>query len=127
MYVIDNKFKIGEECYTVYKKPIDYECPICKGDGKFLYNGYETFCKNCNGTGKLHNNKQTVLETCKVKIRRLVVSIWNNKITYKYKIDCIDNYSINVRNRNEATLFKTLKEAEEYCKAVNTKQIAAEF
>ena len=41
MYTIDNKFEIGEECYSVYRKPIHYKCPICEGTGRFLHNGYE--------------------------------------------------------------------------------------
>lgn len=32
MFIIDNKFKIGEECYTVYRKPIHHKCSICEGN-----------------------------------------------------------------------------------------------
>ena len=62
MYTIDNKFEIGEECYSVYRKPTHYKCPICEGNGKFLHNGYEVWCKNCHGSGKLHNPRQYVMD-----------------------------------------------------------------
>lgn len=128
MYTVNNKFEIGEECYSVYRKPIHYECPICKGEGKFLYNGYDIWCKNCNGTGKLHNPKQSVLAVCKVKVRRIVASIWKEQTTLKYKVDGIEDYQfVNVRNRSENNLFKTEEEAEKYCVDVNTKQTTSEF
>ena len=45
MYTVENKFEIGEECYSVYRKPTHYKCPICEGNGKFPYKGYEIWCK----------------------------------------------------------------------------------
>ena len=126
MYTVNNKFEIGEECYSVYRKPTHYECPICKGNGKFLYNGYDIWCRNCNGTGKLHNPKQYVLDVCKVRVRRLIASIWKDQINVKYKVDGIDEF-VNIKNRGENNLFKTHEEAEQYCVEVNTKQVAPEF
>lgn len=127
MHTVNNKFEIGEECYTVYRKPIHYKCPICDGKGKFMYNGYEIWCKNCNGSGKLHNPKQSVLAVCKVRVRRLIASIWNDNITIKYKVDVVDNHLINVKNRGEDNLFKTIEEAEKYCVDVNTKELTSQF
>lgn len=128
MYTVNNKFEIGEECYSVYRKPTHYKCPICKGEGKFLYNGYDIWCKNCNGTGKLHNPKQSVLATCKVRIRRIIASIWTEQTTIKYKVNVIgDAPYTKVNNRGENNLFKTIEEAEKYCVDVNTKQVTSEF
>ena len=79
MYSVENKFEIGEECYSVYRKPTHYKCPICEGNGKFTYKGYEIWCKNCSGSGKLHNPKQSVMAVCKVKVRRLIASITTAK------------------------------------------------
>ena len=56
MHTVNNKFDIGEECYSVYRKPTHYKCPICEGNGKFPYKGYEIWCKNCNGSGKVTND-----------------------------------------------------------------------
>lgn len=128
MYEVNNKFEIGEECYSVYRKPTHYECPICKGEGKFLYNGYDIWCKNCNGTGKLHNPKQSVLAVCKVRVRRIIASIWQEQITIKYKVNVIDDTPYaKVNNRSENNLFKTEEEAEKYCIEANTKHISSEF
>ena len=113
MYTVENKFEIGEECYSVYRKPTHYKCPICEGNGKFPYKGYEIWCKNCSGSGKLHNPKQSVMAVCKVKVRRLIASIWQDQITIKYKVDGVDEFKlVNVRNRGENNLFKTKEEAE---------------
>ena len=128
MYTVENKFEIGEECYSVYRKPTHYKCPICEGNGKFPYKKYEIWCKNCSGSGKLHNPKQSVMAVCKVKVRRLIVSIWQDQITIKYKVDGVDEFKlVNVRNRGENNLFKTKEEAEKYCVEVNTKEISGEF
>lgn len=127
MITVSNKFEIGEECYTVYRKPIHYKCPICEGNGKFQYNGYDIWCRNCNGTGKLHNAKQFVLDVCKVRVRRIFASIWNDQTTIKYRVDLLSDISCKVNNRSENNLFKTKEEAEKYCVAVNTKEITPEF
>ena len=128
MHTVDNKFEIGEECYSVYRKPTHYECPICKGEGQFIYNGYNIRCNNCCGTGKLHNPKQSVLTVCKVKVRRIVASIWSEQTSVKYKVDGIEEFKlVKVNSRNETNLFKTIEEAEKYCVEVNTKQIKPEF
>lgn len=106
MLEVNNKFEIGEEVYTGIRVPVKYKCPICDGEGKFLHNGYEVRCNNCCGSGKLHNTHQFLLEPVKVRIQRIIASIWNEQISIKYKVDCTE---ANVRNRSETTLFKTFK------------------
>ena len=127
MYMVMNKFDIGEVCYSVYRKPTHYKCPVCEGKGKFLHNGYEIWCKNCSGSGKQHNPNQYIMDICKVKVRRIIASLWNDHVTVKYKVDPVDTFSIKINNRGEANLFKTAEEAEAYCEAVNTKQVTPEF
>lgn len=127
MYTVNNKFEIGEECFTIYRKPIHYECPICKGNGKFLYNGYNIWCENCNGSGKLHNPKQSVLDVCKVKIRKIVASIGTNETSIRYKVNVVGDLYLKANSRSENNLFKSAEEAEKYCVQANTKQIKAEF
>lgn len=126
MHTINNKFEIGEECYSVYRKPVSYQCPICGGNGKFQYNGYEIQCKNCCGSGKLHSPKQFVMDVCKVKVRRIIASIWNEQITITYKLN-VDDCFIKVNKRSEACVFKTKEEAEKYCVDVNTRQVVSQF
>ena len=125
MKIIDNKFEIGQECYTYTRENIEIICPICKGTNKILYNGYEIPCKQCNTTGKIVG-KQTVVAPHKVRIRRIVASIWNDVVTIKYKVDSVGEY-INVRNRGESSLFKTLEECEQKCKEINQGECNAVF
>ena len=89
MYTIDNKFEIGEECYTVCREKTTYKCPFCEGKGKKEYNGYEIICSNCNGSGKLNNPKETVLDVCKVKVKRIIASIWNDNITISEVLEIV--------------------------------------
>lgn len=121
MLSINNKFEIGEECYTTGRKPIHYKCPICEGNGRFKHNGYDILCKNCNGSGKLHNPRQFVMEVCKVRVRRVMASIGSNESVISYKIDFIDSSDIYVKSkkRGEDYLFKTQEEAQKYCDASN--------
>ena len=68
------------------------------------------------------------MAVCKVKVRRLIASIWKDQITIKYKVDGVDEFKlVNVRNRGENNLFKIKEEAEKYCVDVNTKEVSGEF
>lgn len=125
MKTIDNKFEIGEECYTYARENVEIVCPVCNGTKKILYNGYEIPCKQCNTTGKIVE-KQTVVAPHKVRIRRIVTSIWNDVVTIKYKVDSVGEY-INVRNRGESSLFKSLEECEQKCKEINQGECNAVF
>lgn len=125
MRQIDNKFEIGEECYTYVRENMEVVCPVCKGIKKILFNGYEIPCKQCNATGKIAY-KQTVVVPHKVRIRRIVASIWNDVTRIKYKVDSVQG-CINVRNRGESSLFKTLEECEQKCKEINQGDSSAAF
>lgn len=131
MYTINNKFEIGEECFSAYRKPVHYKCPVCEGEGHFMHNGYEVHCKNCNGSGKLHNANQFVMDICRVRVRRIIASVFGGAVTIKYKVDVVPwsefDAWVRVNNRSEGTLFKSLEEAREYCERVNTGRMAGEF
>lgn len=125
MKTIDNKFEIGEEYWTYARENIEIVFPICKGGGKILYSEYEIPCKQCNTTGKIVG-KQTVVAPHKVRIKRIVASIWDDVTIIKYKVDSVGEY-INVRNRGESSLFKTLEECEQKCKEINQGESNAAF
>ena len=125
MKTIDNKLEIGEECYTYARENIEIICPVCKGAKRIFYNNYEIPCKQCNALGKIIG-KQTVVAPRKVRIRRIVASIWNDVVTIKYKVDSVGEY-INIRNRGESSLFKTLEECEQKCKEINQGECNAVF
>ena len=122
MKTIDNKFEIGEECYTYARENVEIICPICKGTKKILYNGYEIPCKQCNMSGKIVG-KQTVVAPHKVRIKRIIAGIWDDVITIKYKVDSVDDY----KNIGESSLFKTLEECEQKCKEINQGESSAAF
>lgn len=125
MKYIDNRFEIGEECWTYRRKNVNVECPVCKGTKKIMYNGYEIPCKQCYQTGMIDAGF-SVVEPCKVKIGRINVSIWETHTTIKYKVHPFD-CSINVRNRNEESLFKTQEDVENVCQKINQGNLAANF
>ena len=122
MKTIDNKFEIGEECYTYARENVEIICPICKGTKKILYNGYEIPCKQCNMSGKIVG-KQTVVAPHKVRIKRIIASIWDDVITIKYKVDSVYDY----KNIGESSLFKTFEECEQKCKEINQGESSAAF
>lgn len=43
MYTIDNKFELGEKCWSVYREKIKYECPICEMKKKNCLQGLLNF------------------------------------------------------------------------------------
>lgn len=111
---LKNKFEIGQEVYTVIRKPIQYDCPVCSGTGKFTHNGYDVKCPHCFGTGKLSDVK-TLWNVVDGKvtignIRANIHSIESQSI--KYKVYSNTEY---IKSRPESQLFETLEDAEKFC------------
>ena len=123
MITVDNKFEVGEKAYTGYRVPITYKCPICEGDGKFEHNGYEVQCKKCNGLGKLPDAHNMLLAPAEVTVSSVKMSYGGEHTIIKYKL----RSNKNISNRSESMMFKTIDEAENYCKCVNTKEIVPEY
>ena len=128
MYTIDNKFELGEKCWSVYREKIKYECPICERRKRIVYKGYLTQCPACNGKGFIKSSSSALIQ-CKVKIKRVIASIGENEVDIRYNVDPIgkNQFNINIKHRNESMLFKTEKEAINYCIDVNRKDISSEF
>lgn len=128
MYTIDNKFELGEKCWSVYREKIKYECPICEMKKRIVYKGYLTSCPACDGKGFEESSKCTMTH-CKVKIKRVIASIGENEVDIRYNVEPIgkNRFNINVKHCNESMLFKTEEEAESFCIAVNKKEISSEF
>lgn len=114
MFLVENKFDIGEECYTTYRKAVHHTCPICNGQGCFQHNGFNIKCSNCNGTGKIHRNKEYEAAICKVKIRRIKVSRYAGKNSITYKLEMLDPCIKNISSRSEENLYKTFEDAMKY-------------
>lgn len=128
MYTIDNKFELGEECWSVYREKISYRCPVCDRKERIVYKGYLILCPACNGKGFIKSSNCALIE-CKVKIKRVIVSIGENEVDIRYNVDPIgkNQFNINIKHRNESMLFKTEKEAIDYCIDVNRKDISSEI
>lgn len=128
MHTIDNKFELGEECWSVYREKIVYQCPICNGGMEITYKGYKIPCPACDGNG-FEESSKCVMTHCKVKIKRVIASIGENEVDIRYNVEPIgkNRFNINVKHRNESMLFKTEEEAESFCIAVNKKEISSEF
>jgi len=113
--ILNNKFEIGQDVYTVIRKPIQYDCPLCNGTGKFNHNGYDVKCPHCIGSGKLFDSKTlwNVVEE-NVIIRSIKANIHGvDSQTLKYKVSCKSDYRIN--SRPQSQLFLTIEEAEKFC------------
>lgn len=128
MYTIDNKFELGEECWSVYREKISYRCPVCNGEMEIIYKGYKIPCPACDRKG-FEESSKCAMTHCKVKIKRVIASIGENEVDIRYNVDPIgkNQFNINIKHRNESMLFKTEKEAIDYCIDVNKKETSSEF
>jgi DNA-directed RNA polymerase subunit RPC12/RpoP len=128
MYTIDNKFELGEECWSVYREKISYRCPVCNGEMEITYKGYKIPCPACDRKG-FEESSKCAMTHCKVKIKRVIASIGENEVDIRYNVDPIgkNQFNINIKHRNESMLFKTEKEAIDYCIDVNKKETSSEF
>lgn len=71
MYTIDNKFELGEECWSVYREKISYRCPVCNGEMEITYKGYKIPCPACDRKG-FEESSKCAMTHCKVKIKRVI-------------------------------------------------------
>lgn len=128
MYTINNKFELGEECWSTYREKTVYKCPICNGKTEIVYKRYRVPCPACDGKGFEESSKYALIQ-CKVKIKRVIASIGENEIDIRYNVEPIGNnwFNINIKHRNKSMLFKTEQEAINYCIDVNRKNISSEF
>lgn len=125
MFVVDNKFNVGEECYSIYRGSTSVECPICEGTKKILYKGYTIHCNKCSYDGKIYTPEFVV---CKVKVKRIRTSRFlkengEEANDIRYVITPIEPTTMKGKKREEGKLFKTREEAEEFCKFVNAGEV----
>ena len=115
--VVNNKFNVGDEVYTIVQKNIEMECPLCHGNGNINYNGYEIRCPECKGE-KIIKTKYKVWEVLEdvLIIKRIKMSIGCEDQSFKYQL----NGSYHTNRKSEKHLFKTKEEAEKMCVEYNT-------
>lgn len=116
------KYKIGEELYAVQvvkpeKKIVRISCDMCNGTGSI--DGAE--CYNCLGVGEWYRNTWDERLNYEVALHGVVYSVYTrecsensqNKITYQFVTTQPKKRS---KIFNEDRVFKTLEEANEFCK-----------
>ena len=115
MILIENKFNVGERVYLIQQVPVHFDCNVCNGEGKFLYNNYKIRCPKCNGSGKLHDCNARVWKVIddECKVSSIKASYNGHNISIRYKIS---GY-----NRLEENVFDTFEKAQIRCDELNHK------
>lgn len=127
MFEVNNKFDVGEECWTYARVPIKSKCPVCEGKGYIIYKDYQLRCAYCCGSGQIHQAHQTVQKAFPFQVTSIKASLnADGKVTVRYKGYSLDN-SKSINNRRENTLFKTYEEAEKAADEINKGNVVGEF
>ena len=115
---INSKFGIGEKVITIWNRAMEFECPICKGKGSFIHNGYKVNCTRCYGSGKLYTDeKMWQVDTEPMEVTGIKISInENGKQNISYNLH---NASGRCRKRTDRNTFTTVEEAQAQCDVLN--------
>ena len=120
---IDSKFGIGEKVITIWNRAMEFECPICKGKGSFIHNGYKVKCTRCYGSGKLYTDeKMWQVDTEPMEVTGIKISInQEGKESISYTLHNANGRS---RKRTDKNCFSTIEEAQAYCDDLNVGIVA---
>ena len=114
---VNSKFGIGEKVFTIWNRATEFECPICKGEGSFIHNGYKVRCTRCYG-GKLHTDEKLwQVDTEPMEVFGIKISInqeGRESISYT-----LHNTNGRSRKRTDKNCFATIEEAKTYCDSLN--------
>ena len=114
---VNSKFGIGEKVFTIWNRAMEFECPICKGEGSFIHNGYKVRCTRCYG-GKLHTDEKLwQVDTEPMEVFGIKISInqeGRESISYT-----LHNTNGRSRKRTDKNCFATIEEAQTYCDSLN--------
>lgn len=115
---VNSKFGIGAKVFTIWNRAMEFECPICKGDGSFIHNGYKVKCTHCYGSGKLYTDeKMWQVDTEPMEVTGIKISInQEGKESISYSLH---NASGRCRKRSDRNCFATIEEAQAYCDSLN--------
>ena len=115
---VNSKFGIGAKVFTIWNRAMEFECPICKGEGSFIHNGYKVKCTHCYGSGKLYTDeKMWQVDTEPMEVTGIKISInQEGKESISYSLH---NASGRCRKRSDRNCFATIEEAQAYCDSLN--------
>lgn len=114
---VNSKFGIGEKVFTIWNRAMEFECPICNGEGSFIHNGYKVRCTRCYG-GKLHTDEKLwQVDTEPMEVFGIKISInQEGKESISYTLHNANGRS---RKRTDKNCFATIEEAQAYCDLLN--------
>ena len=114
---VNSKFGIGAKVFTIWNRAMEFECPICKGEGSFIHNGYKVRCTRCYG-GKLHTDEKLwQVDTEPMEVFGIKISInQEGKESISYTLHNANGRS---RKRSDKNCFATIEEAQAYCDSLN--------
>jgi len=113
MILVENKFNLKEEIYSIWQQPIKNKCGLCEGEGSFLHKEESIRCPQCRGTGVVVNEKYRAWE------------VMSQKLTISSVKATVNRHDVNIRykacgyGRVEANLFHTKEEAQNRCNELN--------
>lgn len=114
---VNSKFGIGAKVFTIWNRAMELKCPICKGEGSFIHNGYKVRCTHCYG-GKLHTDEKLwQVDTEPMEVSGIKISIdkaGKENISYN-----LQNISNRYRKRPDRYCFSSIEEAQTYCDSLN--------
>ena len=115
---VNSKFGIGAKVFTIWNRAMEFECPICKGKGSFIHNGYKVNCTRCYGSGKLYTDeKMWQVDTEPMEVTGIKISInQEGKESISYTLHNANGRS---RKRTDKNCFATIEEAQAYCDDLN--------
>ena len=115
---VNSKFGIGAKVFTIWNRAMEFECPICKGKGSFIHNGYKVKCTRCYGSGKLYTDeKMWQVATEPMEVTGIKISIkQEGKESISYTLHNANGRS---RKRTDKNCFATIEEAQAYCDDLN--------
>ena len=120
---VNSKFGIGAKVFTIWNRAMEFECPICKGKGSFIHNGYKVKCTRCYGSGNLYTDeKMWQVDTEPMEVTGIKISInQEGKESISYTLHNANGRS---RKRTDKNCFSTIEEAQAYCDDLNVGIVA---
>lgn len=114
---VNSRFGIGAKVFAIWNRAMEFECPICKGEGSFIHNGYKVRCTRCYG-GKLHTDEKLwQVDTEPMEVFGIKISInQEGKESISYTLHNANGRS---RKRSDKNCFATIEEAQAYCDSLN--------
>ena len=115
---VHTAFNVGDEVWVVKLVPLFEVCDVCKGEKVLHFADYDWKCQKCNGTGKLHRNKQKEYVFEKTKITSITVTATKEVMSTRYRVKLGRKHNSKYAENH---LFHSEEFARAWCEAENKK------